>query len=69
MPSINAVLNILAGIGIIIFLVALTAVLQEGPGAAYGDMTPYEQCQIWNKQAEWPRHGGCPGDLQGGWWR
>lgn len=31
--------------------------------------TPWLQCQVWNKWAEWPIKGQCSGDLQGRWWR
>lgn len=31
-------------------------------------MTMWEQCMLWNKWADWPQTGQCPGDLQPRWY-
>ncbi len=32
-------------------------------------MSFYQQCQFWNKWAQWPKSGQCPGGLQPRWYR
>lgn len=52
---------------VVLLLVSLLAALEEGPKAEQA--TFYQQCQIWNKWAHWPKHGSCPGDYQVKVWR
>jgi hypothetical protein len=60
----------LAIAAIVVFSTALVQTLGAEEEAVVSlPMTPYEQCQIWNKWSDWPYVGQCPGDLQPRWYR
>jgi hypothetical protein len=62
-------LTALVAVGVLVVLMDIVQFRLEERMAqsvvvAQEPMTPYEQCQIWNKQSFNGVSGACPGDLQ-----
>jgi hypothetical protein len=67
-------LTALVAVGVLVVLMDIVQFRLEERMAqsvvvAQEPMTPYEQCQIWNKQSFNGVSGACPGDLQPRWYR
>ncbi len=73
-PDIGLRHTIIALTVVIVLVVLMDIVqfkLEKRLGAAPAEvmLSPWEQCIVWNKWAEWPYVGQCPGDAQPGWYR